>query len=202
MKQFFILLIVSVFTYSTSDAKGCHFEIHVGNTSYNYNDSISTSIEIFSGDSARIMIDGCCDCTNGNNCTYQAAKIFHNGTLIGNSWYYDMKDTGNYMLTADVEYCHAIQKFCLKVKVSYKTTGISESPSNSLFTFYPQPATNEIFFNHNLSEINIYDYAGKTILHKNNPGNYINISALFSGTYMLPGTLIDGRKIYNRLLKQ
>lgn len=76
------------------------------------------------------------------------------------------------------------------------TVGISDINAKS-YTFYPNPATNEIFISCDsgtiVNEINIYNQLGKNVLHQNRVDYSIDVSMLQSGVYIIE--LISGNSI-------
>lgn len=72
-------------------------------------------------------------------------------------------------------------------------------------TFYisPNPVTNilQITASDNIARITIYNIAGQTMLQKNNV-NFVDVSALPSGLYIVQGTISDGKQLQTKFIKQ
>ena len=53
----------------------------------------------------------------------------------------------------------------------------------------------------NIARITIYNIAGQTMLQKNNV-NFVDVSALPSGLYIVQGTISDGKQLQTKFIKQ
>lgn len=76
-----------------------------------------------------------------------------------------------------------------------------DSSSISNLSFYPNPATNEIYFSKNLEQIAIYDFQGKKI-NITKTANSADISALPQGFYIIKGLDINGKSVTQKIVKE
>lgn len=79
------------------------------------------------------------------------------------------------------------------------TLDVPESHKNS-FVIYPNPATNEIYFSEELTEIAVFDLLGKK-MYVPSTSNSADISALTKGIYILKGLENDGKIITRKIVK-
>jgi len=74
-----------------------------------------------------------------------------------------------------------------------------------LFSVYPNPANDTLFFmtaNEPLKKIQLYDITGKFILEENITGNFINVSRLQSGMYLIKAITASGKLATTKFIKQ
>jgi PKD repeat protein len=85
-------------------------------------------------------------------------------------------------------------------------TGISNTPGFEQINIYPNPTTQQLIIENatNGTQLAIYDISGKLVIQQqlNTPKEWINVSTLSSGMYLIRMTNKDGKQAQTKLMKQ
>lgn len=76
-----------------------------------------------------------------------------------------------------------------------------ENPTASNFNFYPNPATSIVYFDKEITQVDVFDLNGRKIGTSIN-SNQLNIADLANGTYVLKITTPDGNSFTKKMIKQ
>lgn len=121
------------------------------------------------------------------------------------TWFDLMDDTGNTTINvSDTAAPINIPAGEFRIYGNVSTLGTKELDKNSSLKLYPNPSTNSFRINQNVSDLKIYNIAGKLV--KKYSGNYSNniefdVSSLDSGIYIVRAQNVSGGQLNTKLIK-
>lgn len=150
------------------------------------------------------------------------AKVFINGHDYFNSHVYSFLPTGDYYRylkagSYQVSYYadgyihktfavdisdNAPLTLDVQLVAGYDPESVEEE-NEDLFSFYPNPVGDRLYFwgRKTFKSIEIYNISGELLLSENNPNSYVDVSSLMSGYYIIKVCLEDGVLLKSKFVK-
>ena len=144
-----------------------------------------SSININIGDTVEWTNIGGSHNVNGTQGTFPSNPLSFGNAVAGPGWTYSFVFTsaGAYNYRCDPHF-----SFGMTGTITVQgSTGINEAINLSEVSFYPNPATKELFFtaNKEVENIIVYSLTGEQVLASSLSGNKLDVSTLTTGIYFV-----------------